>query len=193
MIYTDIKKVIDTLNIENPEHRMIATHRLLAKIPTIAAMAYKYSVGQPFVYPQNKLNYADNFFIPLKSIIPIPTEIKRAETDDALRTKLREEFVKTYWSNSTAKIEDDIAEVLARGLVGNKMLRRLHLRVDGQEYFPISPAGWNVFSTALCDTSSVNSTYLSNHTVQEFWHVRHDYDEGFDVDEDNYIKVTKRS
>jgi citrate synthase len=51
----------DTLNIENPEHRMIATHRLLAKIPTIAAMAYKYSVGQPFVYPLNKLNYAENF------------------------------------------------------------------------------------------------------------------------------------
>ena len=42
-------------------------------------------------------------------------EIKRAETDDVLRSKLREEFVKTYWSNSTAKIEDDIAEA-AKGL-----------------------------------------------------------------------------
>ena len=51
----------DTLNIEDPEHRMIASHRILAKMPTIAAMAYKYSVGQPFVYPVNKLNYADNF------------------------------------------------------------------------------------------------------------------------------------
>ena len=51
----------DSLNIEDPEHRMIASHRILAKMPTIAAMAYKYSVGQPFVYPVNKLNYADNF------------------------------------------------------------------------------------------------------------------------------------
>ena len=42
-------------------------------------------------------------------------EIKRAETDDKLRYKLREEFVKTYWSNSNAKIEDDIAEA-AKGL-----------------------------------------------------------------------------
>jgi len=42
-------------------------------------------------------------------------EIKRAETDDALRYKLRDEFVKTYWSDSNAKIEDDIAEA-AKGL-----------------------------------------------------------------------------
>ena len=40
---------------------MIASHRLIAKIPTIAAMAYKYAIGQPFVYPQNHLGYAENF------------------------------------------------------------------------------------------------------------------------------------
>ena len=61
----------DALNIEDPEHRMIASHRILAKMPTIAAMAYKYSVGQPFVYPQNKLNYADNF---LHMCFATPTE-----------------------------------------------------------------------------------------------------------------------
>ena len=61
----------DALNIEDPEHRMIASHRILAKMPTIAAMAYKYSVGQPFVYPINKLNYADNF---LNMCFATPTE-----------------------------------------------------------------------------------------------------------------------
>jgi citrate synthase len=50
---------------------MIASHRILAKMPTIAAMAYKYSVGQPFVYPLNKLNYADNF---LHMCFATPTE-----------------------------------------------------------------------------------------------------------------------
>jgi citrate synthase len=40
---------------------MIASHRLIAKMPTIAAMAYKYSLGQPFVYPHNDLGYAENF------------------------------------------------------------------------------------------------------------------------------------
>ena len=61
----------DALNIEDPEHRMIASHRILAKMPTIAAMAYKYSVGQPFVYPLNKLNYSDNF---LHMCFATPTE-----------------------------------------------------------------------------------------------------------------------
>ena len=40
---------------------MIASHRLIAKMPTIAAMAYKYSLGQPFIYPRNDLSYAENF------------------------------------------------------------------------------------------------------------------------------------
>jgi citrate synthase len=51
----------DSMDINNPEHRMIAAHRMLAKMPTIAAMAYKYSVGQPFIYPRNDLDYASNF------------------------------------------------------------------------------------------------------------------------------------
>src|ERR1051325_448687 len=48
----------DSTDITDPEQRMIASHRLIAKMPTIAAMAYKYSVGQPFVYPRNDLSYA---------------------------------------------------------------------------------------------------------------------------------------
>jgi len=51
----------DSLDINDPHQRMIASYRLIAKMPTIAAMAYKYSVGQPFMYPQNALGYAENF------------------------------------------------------------------------------------------------------------------------------------
>jgi len=51
----------DSLDINNPEHRFISAIRLIAKMPTLVAMAYKYSTGQPFVYPQNHLSYAANF------------------------------------------------------------------------------------------------------------------------------------
>ena len=51
----------DSLNIEDPEHRMISTHRILAKMPTIAAMAFKYHLGEPFMYPLNRYDYTDNF------------------------------------------------------------------------------------------------------------------------------------
>ena len=51
----------DSTDITDPKHRMLASYRLIAKMPTIAAMAYKYSIGQPFRYPNNKLGYAENF------------------------------------------------------------------------------------------------------------------------------------
>ncbi len=51
----------DSTDITDPKHRMIASYRLIAKMPTIAAMAYKYTIGQPFVYPRNDLNFAENF------------------------------------------------------------------------------------------------------------------------------------
>lgn len=51
----------DSLDIHNERHREIAAFRLIAKIPTLAAMSYKYSIGQPFVYPDNNLDYAANF------------------------------------------------------------------------------------------------------------------------------------
>jgi len=51
----------DSTDIGDPYQRMVASHRLIAKMPTIAAMAYKYSVGQPFMYPRNELSYAANF------------------------------------------------------------------------------------------------------------------------------------
>lgn len=51
----------DSTDINNPEHRDISALRLIAKMPTLVAMAYKYSVGQPYMYPQNDLSYAGNF------------------------------------------------------------------------------------------------------------------------------------
>jgi citrate synthase len=61
----------DSLDIENVEHRQISANRLIAKIPTIAAMAYKYSVGQPFIYPRNDLDYVSNF---LHMMFSVPGE-----------------------------------------------------------------------------------------------------------------------
>lgn len=51
----------DSLDIWDPKQRDISAHRLIAKLPTLAAMTYKYSVGQPFMYPRNDLNFAENF------------------------------------------------------------------------------------------------------------------------------------
>ena len=51
----------DSTDIHDPYQRMVASYRLIAKMPTIAAMAFKYSLGQPFIYPQNSLGYAENF------------------------------------------------------------------------------------------------------------------------------------
>ncbi|TXH18935.1 MAG: citrate synthase, partial [Gammaproteobacteria bacterium] len=61
----------DSTDIADPEHRKISSHRLIAKMPTIAAMAYKYSVGQPFVYPDNTLSYTGNF---LRMTFGVPAE-----------------------------------------------------------------------------------------------------------------------
>ncbi len=51
----------DSLDIANPQHRMITAHRLIAKMPTLAAMCYKHYIGQPYMYPKNDMSYAENF------------------------------------------------------------------------------------------------------------------------------------
>lgn len=61
----------DSLDISDPRQRMIASIRLISKVPTLAAMAYKYSIGQPFVYPKNGLSYAANF---LQMCFAVPCE-----------------------------------------------------------------------------------------------------------------------
>ena len=61
----------DSTDITDPHQRLVASHRLVAKMPTIAAWAYKYSLGQPFVYPRNDLSYAENF---LQMTFSVPAE-----------------------------------------------------------------------------------------------------------------------
>jgi citrate synthase len=51
----------DSTDITNPRHRMVASYRMIAKMPTLAGWAYKYSLGQPFMYPRNDLRYSENF------------------------------------------------------------------------------------------------------------------------------------
>ncbi len=61
----------DSLDINDPHHREVSAIRLIAKMPTLVAMAYKYSVGQPFVYPRNDLSYSANF---MRMMFATPTE-----------------------------------------------------------------------------------------------------------------------
>jgi citrate synthase len=61
----------DTLDIRDKAQREMAAIKLIAKVPTLAAMAYKYSIGQPFIYPDNKLDFTENF---LKMMFAIPAE-----------------------------------------------------------------------------------------------------------------------
>ncbi len=67
----------DSIDINDPEQRRIACHRLIAKMPTLAAMAYKHSLGQPFMYPKNDLDYASNF---LNMCFGLPTEDKEVDS-----------------------------------------------------------------------------------------------------------------
>ncbi|MDP1870830.1 MAG: citrate synthase [Gallionella sp.] len=74
----------DSLDINNPEHRDLAAMRLLGKVPTIAAMAYKYHNGYPFMYPKNKYSYVENFLYmmfatPAEEYVPNPVLVKALE------------------------------------------------------------------------------------------------------------------
>ncbi len=92
-------------------------------------------------------------------------------------------------------IGDDGAKVLARGLVGNKSLEQMFIQsslVDEEEEshsFP--PGGWSAFSSVLCNTSTVNNTYLSNHTILALWD--EDLGDVDDIDEDVslYLQLNK--
>ena len=74
----------DAMDVYNPQHRIISAYRLLAKVPTIAAWSYKYNSGQPFMYPKNSLNYAENFMhmmfaTPCEEYTPNPVLAKAFE------------------------------------------------------------------------------------------------------------------
>lgn len=68
----------DSLNPHDPQQVEVSTHRLLAKLPTIAAYSYKKSVGQPFIYPQNNLSYCENF---LQMMFAVPSEPYELDPD----------------------------------------------------------------------------------------------------------------
>ncbi len=75
----------DSTDITDKHQREVASHRLIAKVPTIAAMAYKYSIGQPFVYPLNHLSYTENFMrmcfaVPCEEYKPNPVLAKALDT-----------------------------------------------------------------------------------------------------------------
>jgi citrate synthase len=61
----------DSSDIRDPEHQEMFAHRMIAKMPTIAACAHKHSIGQPFVYPRNDLGYCENF---LHMLFAVPAE-----------------------------------------------------------------------------------------------------------------------
>lgn len=74
----------DALVITDPRHREISAFRMLAKVPTIAAMSYKYNIGQPFVYPQNRLGFVENFMYmmfstPCEEYVPNPVLVRALE------------------------------------------------------------------------------------------------------------------
>ena len=78
----------DSTDITDPKQRMIASHRLIAKMPTIAAMAYKYTLGQPFMYPQNNLSYTGNF---LRMTFGVPAE--EYEIDPVIESAMDKIFI----------------------------------------------------------------------------------------------------
>ena len=65
----------DSLDINDPEHRRISAFRLIAKLPTIAAWAYKYTIGQPFMYPRNDLSYSENFLYMMNAVPAEPYHV----------------------------------------------------------------------------------------------------------------------
>jgi citrate synthase len=78
----------DSLDINNPEHREISAFRLIAKLPTIVAMAYKYNMGQPFMYPKNDLSYTGNF---MRMMFGVPAE--EYESNEVLERALDRIFI----------------------------------------------------------------------------------------------------
>lgn len=75
----------DSMDLTNQKDRYISAIRLIAKMPTLAAMSYKYSIGQPYMYPQNKLSYSENFLhmmfgVPSENYVPNPVLVKAIDT-----------------------------------------------------------------------------------------------------------------
>jgi citrate synthase len=117
----------DSTDINDPKQREVASHRLIAKLPTIAAMAYKYHVGQPFVYPLNKLGYTENFLrmcfsVPAEDYVVNPVLAKALDTIFILH----------------ADHEQNASTSTVRLAVGRQSVR-LH---RGRHRLPVGPGPW---------------------------------------------------
>ena len=118
----------DSLDVNNPRHREIAAFRLLSKMPTMAAMCYKYSIGQPFVYPRNDLSYAGNFLNMMFSTPCEPYEVNpilERAMDRILILHADHERVEFY-SNDLASVRaafeqypQEIACIIVEPVAGN--------------------------------------------------------------------------
>ncbi len=90
----------DTTDIDNPRHREIFAHRIIAKLPTIAAAAYKHTLGQPFIYPRNDLRYCANmlnmfFAVPCEpyAIDPVAAEALDLLVHSACRSRAKRQHL----------------------------------------------------------------------------------------------------
>ena len=104
----------DSTDINDPKQRMIASMRMIAKIPTLAAMAFKYTIGQPFVYPKNALGFAANF---LNMCFAVPCE------DYKINPVLAEALDKDFHSSRRSRAECLDLHRAHRGLIGRQSIR----------------------------------------------------------------------
>ena len=119
----------DSIDITDPIQRDIASIRMIAKMPTIAAMAYKYSIGQPFIYPRNELDYASNF---LYMTFAVPSE--EYKVNPVLSRAMDRIFV------LHADHEQNASTSTVR-LAG--LLRREPVRLHrGRHRLPVGPGAW---------------------------------------------------
>ena len=119
----------DSTDISDPTQRMIASIRMIAKMPTIAAMAYKYSIGQPFIYPQNDLDFATNF---LRMCFAVPCEEYKAEPGAGARH-----------GPHLHPARRPRAERLDLDGAARRLLRRQSVRLHrGRHRLPVGPGAW---------------------------------------------------
>ena len=119
----------DSTDINDPQQRMIASMRMIAKIPTLAAMAFKYTIGQPFMYPKNSLSFAENFLhmcfaVPCEEYKINPVLARRARQDLHPARRPRAE-----------RLDLDGAD--------RRLLRRQSVRLHRRRHrLPVGPGPW---------------------------------------------------
>ncbi len=119
----------DSTDITDPHQRMVASLRMIAKMPTIAAMAYKYYIGQPFVYPKNDLDYASNF---LRMCFAVPCE------EYVVNPVLSRAMDRTLHPARRSRAECLDLDSSSRRLFGRQPVR-MH---RGRHCLPLGPGTW---------------------------------------------------